>query len=287
MAKGTAKIRPSTTLKGTKPLDHPASSAKKRSSVSSPAKSPRIYSVDGKSKVSTPKNPVLVESERQKTSVKKTIPEFSKQTRQSQKKPVPERKPQVDEEDEPEEEKDENDGDNGIIDEVGVEEEVDGEEEIDFLRGFESASEEDSSDEDLEEDESDGRVAPPTITKDDPNVMKRLDKAKKKPVGTNGISSLSATPADARSVRAPVQKKSSKPGVIYLGRIPRGFEEEAMKAYFSQFGDVNRLRLSRNKKVESLPYSPSTKRLILTDLSLYYRPVDPSTTLLSNSPTHP
>ena len=40
-----------------------------------------------------------------------------------------------------------------------------------------------------------------------------------------------------------------KPGVIYLGKIPHGFFEREMKAYFSQFGDVTRLRLSRNRKV--------------------------------------
>lgn len=36
--------------------------------------------------------------------------------------------------------------------------------------------------------------------------------------------------------------------VIYLGRIPHGFYEDEMRAYFSQFGQVTRLRLSRNKK---------------------------------------
>ena len=42
-----------------------------------------------------------------------------------------------------------------------------------------------------------------------------------------------------------VERKSS---VIYLGRIPYGFFESEMRAYFSQFGEVLRLRLSRNKK---------------------------------------
>ncbi|KAF2759594.1 hypothetical protein EJ05DRAFT_302998 [Pseudovirgaria hyperparasitica] len=37
-------------------------------------------------------------------------------------------------------------------------------------------------------------------------------------------------------------------GVIYVGRIPHGFYEHQMRAYFSQFGDITRLRLSRNKK---------------------------------------
>ncbi|KAG5363323.1 putative RNA-binding protein [Yarrowia sp. B02] len=54
--------------------------------------------------------------------------------------------------------------------------------------------------------------------------------------------------AVAKSNRA-VTKASKKPGsgVIYLGRIPHGFYEEQMHSYFSQFGDISRLRLSRNK----------------------------------------
>lgn len=36
--------------------------------------------------------------------------------------------------------------------------------------------------------------------------------------------------------------------LIYPSRVPRGFFEPQMKKYFSQFGRVNRLRLSRNKK---------------------------------------
>ncbi|KAF2740865.1 RNA-binding domain-containing protein, partial [Polyplosphaeria fusca] len=39
-----------------------------------------------------------------------------------------------------------------------------------------------------------------------------------------------------------------KAGVVYVGRIPHGFYEPQMKKYFSQFGTVKRLRLSRNKK---------------------------------------
>lgn len=40
----------------------------------------------------------------------------------------------------------------------------------------------------------------------------------------------------------------STPGIVYLGRVPHGFYEHEMRAYFSQFGQVTRLRLSRNKK---------------------------------------
>ncbi|RVD80289.1 uncharacterized protein DFL_008190 [Arthrobotrys flagrans] len=41
--------------------------------------------------------------------------------------------------------------------------------------------------------------------------------------------------------------KDEIPGVVYLGRIPHGFYEDEMRAYFSQFGTIDRLRLCRNK----------------------------------------
>ncbi|PCH42216.1 RNA-binding domain-containing protein [Wolfiporia cocos MD-104 SS10] len=62
----------------------------------------------------------------------------------------------------------------------------------------------------------------PTIAKDDAIVKKKLEKAKRQPTGDRGV--------------------------IYLGRIPHGFYEDQMRSYFSQFGNVTRLRLSRNKK---------------------------------------
>jgi len=41
---------------------------------------------------------------------------------------------------------------------------------------------------------------------------------------------------------------SNTPGVVYLGHIPHGFYEKEMRAFFSQFGAVTRLRLSRSKR---------------------------------------
>jgi nucleolar protein 15 len=35
---------------------------------------------------------------------------------------------------------------------------------------------------------------------------------------------------------------------IYLGRIPHGFYEDQLRSYFSQFGTLNHVRLSRNKR---------------------------------------
>ncbi|KAI9229456.1 MAG: hypothetical protein DHS80DRAFT_22332 [Piptocephalis tieghemiana] len=49
-------------------------------------------------------------------------------------------------------------------------------------------------------------------------------------------------------IAALAPKPSQPSGVLYLGRIPHGFYETEMRAYFGQFGDVVRLRLSRNRK---------------------------------------
>ena len=38
-------------------------------------------------------------------------------------------------------------------------------------------------------------------------------------------------------------------GVVYMGHIPHGFYEEEMRGFFSQFGELTRLRLARNPKV--------------------------------------
>ncbi|KAH0543815.1 hypothetical protein FGG08_001854 [Glutinoglossum americanum] len=44
------------------------------------------------------------------------------------------------------------------------------------------------------------------------------------------------------------QTENDTPGVVYVGRIPHGFYEREMRSYFTQFGGILRLRLSRNKK---------------------------------------
>jgi len=101
------------------------------------------------------------------------------------------------------------------------EEESEEEEEV-HLRGFSPSS--DSSDEDDDVDEAPPLDVSklPTIAKDDETVRRKLEKAKKQPTQDRGV--------------------------LYLGRIPHGFYENEMRGYFSQFGDVTRLRLSRNKK---------------------------------------
>ncbi|KIP08213.1 hypothetical protein PHLGIDRAFT_104606 [Phlebiopsis gigantea 11061_1 CR5-6] len=89
--------------------------------------------------------------------------------------------------------------------------------------GFSTDDDDDSSDDEMNDDPEAIDVAKlPTIAKDDETVKRKLEKAKRKPAQDRGV--------------------------IYLGRIPHGFYEEQMKSYFKQFGDVTRLRLSRNKR---------------------------------------
>ncbi|XP_072852328.2 MKI67 FHA domain-interacting nucleolar phosphoprotein [Pogona vitticeps] len=55
--------------------------------------------------------------------------------------------------------------------------------------------------------------------------------------------------AKVQSVRKAVAKNDKvTPGVIYVGHIPRSLSEIHLREYFSQFGAVKRLRLSRSKK---------------------------------------
>ena len=44
------------------------------------------------------------------------------------------------------------------------------------------------------------------------------------------------------------RREQLAPGVLYVGRIPAGFYEEAQYQYFSQFGTVTRLRLARSRR---------------------------------------
>ncbi|KAL8778121.1 MAG: hypothetical protein Q9213_007564 [Squamulea squamosa] len=55
------------------------------------------------------------------------------------------------------------------------------------------------------------------------------------------------TKKDVEKKLQAVKDTSDAPGVVYVGRIPHGFYESQMRAYFGQFGHISRLRLSRNR----------------------------------------
>ncbi|KAI9785707.1 MAG: hypothetical protein M1839_008724 [Geoglossum umbratile] len=97
------------------------------------------------------------------------------------------------------------------------EEEEDDDRTIALLKGFESSGDEGES---LHEDFIEGQAIP------------GLPKEKKTRKKLKGVEKVG----------------SDTPGVIYVGRIPHGFYEREMRSYFTQFGEILRLRLSRNKK---------------------------------------
>ena len=43
-------------------------------------------------------------------------------------------------------------------------------------------------------------------------------------------------------------EETGKRGIVYVGHLPKGFNEEELKKFFGQFGDVSKLRVSRSKK---------------------------------------
>jgi len=65
-----------------------------------------------------------------------------------------------------------------------------------------------------------------------------------------GLKKVKSTPTKSKSPkkkRARRENAKKKRGVVYVGHIPHGFYEAQMRDYFSQFGQVLRLRLSRSR----------------------------------------
>lgn len=66
------------------------------------------------------------------------------------------------------------------------------------------------------------------------------------------VSKLPKAPSSAAILKlketAASRDTETTPGVVYIGRIPHGFYEHQMRAYFSQFGDITNLRLMRSSK---------------------------------------
>ncbi|WFC96830.1 nucleolar protein [Malassezia brasiliensis] len=116
-----------------------------------------------------------------------------------------------------------------------VDEDAGDEDDAALLAGFSDDDDEVDSDEEDEEDDALASRAAPSVdevvrlpsSRDDAVVRQRLEQAKQ------------------RHAQAGRQDDT---GVVYIGRLPHGFFEDQLRAYFSQFGDIRRLRVSRNKK---------------------------------------
>ncbi|KAG0324326.1 MKI67 FHA domain-interacting nucleolar phosphoprotein [Podila humilis] len=100
-----------------------------------------------------------------------------------------------------------------------------------LLKDIDSSADEDESDDETEEDKAAMKEDTFASMKDEISLNPKAAANLKKRLTSLGHA-----------------KDKNATGVVYLGRIPHGFYEEQMQAYFTQFGKVLRLRLSRNKK---------------------------------------
>lgn len=121
----------------------------------------------------------------------------------------------------------------------------DDEDDEDYIRGLSdvsgSDSGADSSDDDDDDDDGGSSLAEISTSgvvrlpssKNDAVVKAKLDKVaeRKKKQQAGGKAQVASTPS-----------------VVYFGRLPRWMTEEPLRGYLTQFGDIRRLRLSRNRR---------------------------------------
>ncbi|KAI0882506.1 uncharacterized protein GGS22DRAFT_169618 [Annulohypoxylon maeteangense] len=55
-------------------------------------------------------------------------------------------------------------------------------------------------------------------------------------------------PKESKELLKSSKSGDDEHGVVYIGRLPHGFYEHEMRSYFCQFGTIERIRMSRNKK---------------------------------------
>jgi nucleolar protein 15 len=86
-------------------------------------------------------------------------------------------------------------------------------------------------------------------------LLKGFDSDTEDPAEDEGFDKTKPTAAlpnykkTQKKLRQAAQKGNKDgPGAVYVGRIPHGFYENEMRQYFSQFGIITKLRLSRNRK---------------------------------------
>ncbi|KAJ8096721.1 hypothetical protein POJ06DRAFT_297691 [Lipomyces tetrasporus] len=143
--------------------------------------------------------------------------------------------------DESENDDDEDEDESEVDKDVDEEEEV--EDEYEEFAGFDSDPDNYDQVEDTEEDKEQKSTPQLKLSSEAENeIRSKIAKSKKSSAEKDVESSTNSTKKSKSS------DNEEKPGVLYIGRIPHGFYESQMRRYFSQFGDILRLRLSRNKK---------------------------------------
>jgi nucleolar protein 15 len=93
-------------------------------------------------------------------------------------------------------------------------------------------------------------------------LQKEKESAKKAPKTTKVPKSVKSKPiTKSKAERKPKEgrmarrfnklrlkgEEGSKRGVVYIGHLTRGFNEEELKKFFGQFGTVSKIRVARSK----------------------------------------
>ena len=80
----------------------------------------------------------------------------------------------------------------------------------------------------------------------------------KKQTGDAADSAKASGDGKAKSKKQPAAAKKEKelipelmPAVVYVGHLPWGLEERQLREFFSQFGELGRVKLARNKRTGS------------------------------------
>lgn len=107
-------------------------------------------------------------------------------------------------------------------------------------------SEEESSGDEEEEEEKEDNINGLSDEEQEEVQQQQQNKANKSGHSVNKI--IKTSEATATNTSTNNKSTKSKSGVIYIGRLPSGFQESELKTYFSQFGDVINVKLARNKK---------------------------------------
>lgn len=68
------------------------------------------------------------------------------------------------------------------------------------------------------------------------------------------LGSRSSATEASKIAQSAKQNDEAAPVVLYVGRIPHGFYEHQMRAYFSQFGDIAHLRLAHNRRTGAVKH---------------------------------
>ncbi|KAF2496643.1 hypothetical protein BU16DRAFT_537806 [Lophium mytilinum] len=103
------------------------------------------------------------------------------------------------------------------------------------------------SDSDVEDDQTAALLAGFESSEDEADASKAEGEGDNEGVDLDHLPDVPASDALKLQLKEAGQS-GGEPGVIYVGRVPHGFYEHQMTAYFSQFGHIKRLRLSRNKR---------------------------------------